>query len=275
MNARFPTKPLFSARMCFLAAWSIATMAFQSAPPSTFEQPAPPAPSGTYRVGAGVSPPSVTYKKDPGYSEEARKAHLSGIVVLQIIVGVDGLPRDIRVVRPLGMGLDEMAVGTVNQWRFRPGMKDGKPVNVQASIEVNFRLQDTRNTWRIGRLVFEGGVSSRPVLAKWRLPEAPVPDRDLRLTFKINVDESGNVAGAAPDSSFDPAFAAVLQEAILKWKFHVPDRTRGAHYSATLDLVFGNPPILRTAPSRAAEVHADPKNSAAVLPRNSVPRPSA
>ena len=270
MNARFPTKPLFSARMCFLAACSIAAMASQSAPdgakpdappPSTFEQPAAPVPSGTYRVGGGVSPPSVTYKKDPGYSEEARKAHLSGTVVLQIIVGADGLPRDIRIVRPLGMGLDEIAVETVSEWRFRPGIKDGKPVNVQATIEVNFRLLDTRNGWRIGRLVFEGGVSSRPVLAKWRLPEAPVPNRDLRVTFKIHVDDSGNVAGAVPESPFDPALAAVLHEAVLKWKFHVPDRSQGTGYSATLDLVYGNPALMRTAPSRAAEMHADPKNA--------------
>jgi TonB family protein len=269
MNARFPTTILCSTRMCLLVACGIAAMGFQSAPdgakpdsppPGTSEQTAAQAQGGTYRVGGGVSPPSVTYKKDPGYSEEARKAHLWGTVVLQIIVGSDGMPHNIKVIRPLGMGLDEIAVETVSEWRFRPGVKDGKSVNVLATIEVNFRLLDTRDVWRIGRLVFEGDASSRPVLAKWRLPEGPVPDHDLRLTLKINVDNSGNVAGAALDGPFDPTLAAVFQEAVLKWKFHVPDRSKGTTYSATLDLTHGNPPPARM-PSRDGEIQGEPKNA--------------
>jgi outer membrane biosynthesis protein TonB len=46
---------------------------------------------------------------------------------------------NIKVQRPLGMGLDEKAIEAVQQWRFRPGMKDGKPVTVAATLEVNFR----------------------------------------------------------------------------------------------------------------------------------------
>jgi TonB family protein len=170
-----------------------------SPPPTSIAQGAPAA-DGVYRVGGGVSAPVVIYKKDPGYSEEARKAHLCGSTVLQLVVGADGQPRDIRIVRPLGMGLDEIAVETVGQWRFRPGLKQGNPVNVLATIEVNFRLLD-QAVWRIGRLVFEGGVASRPVLTKWHLPDGPVPDRDLRITFKVNVDDSGNVIGASHDGA--------------------------------------------------------------------------
>ena len=63
-----------------------------------------------------------------------------GTVVFQAIVGADGRIRDLRPVRALGMGLDEKAMEAVRQWRFRPGMKEGKPVDVMASIEVTFRL---------------------------------------------------------------------------------------------------------------------------------------
>ena len=61
-------------------------------------------------------------------------------MVLAIIVDDKGLPRDVRVIRPLGLGLDQKAIEAVQKWRFRPGMKDGKPVAVSATIEVNFRL---------------------------------------------------------------------------------------------------------------------------------------
>ncbi|HLM98396.1 MAG TPA: TonB family protein [Bryobacteraceae bacterium] len=231
-----------------------------SPPPTTSGQAVPPPAGGVFRVGGGVSPPRVIYKKDPGYSEEARKAHLWGTIVLQVIVGADGVARDIKVVRPLGMGLDEMAVETVAQWRFQPGTKQGNPVNVMATIEVNFRLLD-QSPWRIGRLVFVGGGSSRPVLTKWHLPNGPVPDRDLRITFKVNVDNSGNVTGASVDGVSDPVLTAALQEAVLKWKFRVPDRSNAASYSAALDLTHGNPMPVRISPASTGEIHADPKNA--------------
>jgi TonB family protein len=95
---------------------------------------------GVFRVGGGVSAPMVLYKVDPEYSEEARKAKYSGTVVLQLIVDPSGKARDIKVVRSLGLGLDEKAIEAVNKWKFRPGVKNGQPVAVQATIEVNFRL---------------------------------------------------------------------------------------------------------------------------------------
>ncbi len=95
---------------------------------------------GAFRVGGGVSAPSVLFKVEPEYSEEARKAKFQGTVVLSIVVDPSGKARDIRVIRPLGLGLDEKAIEAVNKWRFKPGLKDGSAVPVQATVEVNFRL---------------------------------------------------------------------------------------------------------------------------------------
>ncbi len=95
---------------------------------------------GAFRVGGGVSAPQLLYKVEPEYSEEARKAKYQGTVVLYVEVDPTGKPRNMRVVRSLGLGLDEKAMEAVNKWKFRPGYKDGHPVTVAATIEVNFRL---------------------------------------------------------------------------------------------------------------------------------------
>jgi TonB family protein len=95
---------------------------------------------GVFKVGGGVSQPSVLFKVDPEYSEEARKAKYSGTVMLAVIVDAEGHARDIHVVKSLGMGLDEKAIEAVEKWKFKPGIKSGQPVNVRATIEVNFRL---------------------------------------------------------------------------------------------------------------------------------------
>jgi TonB family protein len=95
---------------------------------------------GPLRIGGGVSAPRAIYSPDPEYTEEARKAKYQGVVVLWLVIGPDGRPRDVRVARALGMGLDQKAVEAVRQWKFEPAMKDGKPVAVQLNVEVNFRL---------------------------------------------------------------------------------------------------------------------------------------
>ena len=95
---------------------------------------------GVFRAGGGVSAPQLIYRVEPEYTEEARKAKYQGTVVIYCVVDVHGMVRNIRVTRSLGLGLDEKALEAVRQWKFKPGMKNGRPVNVAASIEVTFRL---------------------------------------------------------------------------------------------------------------------------------------
>ncbi len=98
-----------------------------------------------YRVGGKVSPPKAIHAPDPDYSPEALQAHLQGTVVLWLVVGEDGKPRNIRVQRHLGYGLDERAVAVVSGWSFQPAKNDGQPVAVQINVEVNFRLDEPLN----------------------------------------------------------------------------------------------------------------------------------
>lgn len=95
---------------------------------------------GVYSVGGGVSEPIPIYKPDPAYSEEARKAKYQGTVVLWIVVDAAGSVTDCRVVKPLGLGLDEKAVETVRTWKFKPALRNGTPVPVRVMVEVSFRL---------------------------------------------------------------------------------------------------------------------------------------
>ncbi len=109
-----------------------ATMEIAATPPN-------PDDSDVMHVGRGVSAPQLISKIEPEYSEEARAAKIWGSVLLSVVIGTDGRAADFRIVKGLGMGLDENAIAAVQRWQFRPGMKAGVPVKVQAQIEVNFR----------------------------------------------------------------------------------------------------------------------------------------
>jgi len=95
---------------------------------------------GIFHVGEGVSAPRPIYTPEPEFSEEARKAKYQGVVVLNIVVGTDGRVHNPRVVRSLGMGLDEKAIEGVKTWKFDPSKKDGRNVAVEMNIEVAFNL---------------------------------------------------------------------------------------------------------------------------------------
>jgi TonB family protein len=96
---------------------------------------------GLYRVGGGISAPVLLYSIDAEFSDEARRAKYQGVCIVQIIVDAQGNPQNPRVVRALGMGLDEKALEAVRKYKFKPAMKDGKtPVAVPINVEINFRL---------------------------------------------------------------------------------------------------------------------------------------
>jgi TonB family protein len=85
-------------------------------------------------------PPTALYAPAAEYSERARKAKFNGVVVISVLVTEEGLPADIKVMQSAGMGLDEKAIESVSQYRFKPAMKDGSPVAARIAVEVNFRL---------------------------------------------------------------------------------------------------------------------------------------
>jgi TonB family protein len=105
-----------------------------------------PRPESPEPVGAAqppdpsVTPPRLIFKVEPEYSDAARKAKYQGTVLLAIDVNTSGQAEYIKVVRSLGLGLDEKAIEAVKRWRFKPGTKDGNPATLQTTVEVTFRL---------------------------------------------------------------------------------------------------------------------------------------
>jgi len=144
-------------------------------PPATTGVSAEPARTKTFRVGNGVTAPALLYKVEPEYTELARNAHVEGLVVLYVEVDPEGKAINPRVVRTLGYGLDEKAIEAVRKWKFRPGYKDGKPVSVVATIQVNFRL--TKNPPPIAApgtqsTVTQMGICSFSGNGCYRIPDA-------------------------------------------------------------------------------------------------------
>jgi TonB family protein len=92
------------------------------------------------RVGNGVLPPKVVFQVNPEFSESARAARYQGVVTLELVLNSEGVPTNIHVVHPLGLGLDAKAVEAVQNWKFSPATKDGEPVAVKIAVEVDFHL---------------------------------------------------------------------------------------------------------------------------------------
>jgi periplasmic protein TonB len=94
----------------------------------------------SYRALGITEEPKLLHSEEPEYSEEARKARYWGFVLLAIDVDVNGRVANVRVVKSLGLGLDEKAKEAVLKWRFRPAMAGGHPVTAPAQVQVTFHL---------------------------------------------------------------------------------------------------------------------------------------
>ena len=118
--------------------WAVAQMSVPSTPPTLDS------------IHSVTSSPVVVYRgTDPSYTEEARTAGLQGTVQVSFMIGEDGVPQNLRVIRPLGLGLDEKAIESVSQWRFQPAVLNGQPVSLSTTITVTFSLNDPQGQQRL------------------------------------------------------------------------------------------------------------------------------
>jgi len=155
-----------------------------------------------------------------------------------------------RVVRGLGLGLDEKAVDAVNQWKFRPGMRNGQPVAVMATIDVNFSLLDNgqKSHWRLSRAEFRAPENApKPMLVYYSHPQSH-NYRKPTLTpvlVELQVDEQGRpqnlwvgkagMAGSAAE--IDSSMTKDLLTAAKLWYF-TPSQKDGKAVPSTVTLEF-------------------------------------
>ncbi|HEX8172803.1 MAG TPA: energy transducer TonB [Thermoanaerobaculia bacterium] len=97
-------------------------------------------PDAPVRVGGNVKAPTIKRRVDPMYTDIARRARLQGFVIIEAVIDRQGNVTDARIIKGLGMGLDETALNALRQWKFSPGTLNGQPVPVYYNLTINFQL---------------------------------------------------------------------------------------------------------------------------------------
>jgi TonB family protein len=196
-----------------------------------------------------VSGPILVLKVDPKYTTRASKAGIEGTVVLHIEVEPDGKPQNILVLRSLDSDLDQEAILAVSQWRFKPGMKDGKPVTVAATVEVNFRLlQSDEYTAAASERVPKAGVKTPPRPSESKTTRAPLSGVEQprlahiiepkypaellgsglegKVLIRIIVDTTGVPQSPEIVESSDPRLNEAAKTAVREWRY-LPGKLNG------------------------------------------------
>jgi len=194
--------------------------------PVTYAQlnpPVPPGsmrPDGAYQVGNGVSAPSLMYRTSCEIPELARKIRAQGEVTLSLVVKADGSVRDVEIVQSAGYGMDERAVECIRKWRFKPGAKDGSPIDVAFRFAYNFGLTPQPRVWGAGPLTFalDNGATP-PVLKSGTMPTGEREPGDEVVLFEFTIGPTGEVADIQPLDGKESKSISLLTKSLAGWKF--------------------------------------------------------
>ncbi len=93
-----------------------------------------------YEPGPTVKAPKLIHYVEPEFSANSKEAFVEGVVKVSTVVSTEGVVSNCQIVRGLNSEEDKTALKAVKLWRFQPGTKDGKPVNVRVTVEIEFHL---------------------------------------------------------------------------------------------------------------------------------------
>ena len=91
-------------------------------------------------LAGNIDKPVKVFSPQPLYTEEARRAGIQGVVILEAVVDANGTVRNVKVLKGLPMGLDQSAVDAVMTWRYQPATMEGRPVPVYFTFTISFSL---------------------------------------------------------------------------------------------------------------------------------------
>lgn len=174
---------------------------------------------------------------EPGYTEQARIAGLSGTVMMDFTIDKQGRPTDIHPENVLGLGLDEMAAACLSRWRYAPARKDGQPIAVRSKATMNFN-QRPHSDWRLVRVVFRAtGGATPPVFLKADYPQSDSGPFASVLLHLI-VAENGVARDLQPNKTADPKLAKKAMAIVSRWRFTPGERDgRPTSVEADFELV--------------------------------------
>lgn len=96
--------------------------------------------SEVYEPGPAIKSPKLIHYVEPEFSADSKEAYVEGVVKVSTVVTTDGTASNCQIVRGLNAEEDKTALKAVKLWRFQPGTKEGKPVNVRVTVEIEFHL---------------------------------------------------------------------------------------------------------------------------------------
>lgn len=168
-----------------------------------------------------VHAPTPRYNPDPEYSKEGRQRGAQGDVQLSIVIGVDGSVTDAVIEKPLGFGLDELALKAVRQWRFVPATLQGQPVSARVKVRIAFRLYNAERIER-GRTSVSAEFDDKYPL-KTILPKYTKEAKKNRIIGSLTVSATITKAGDVKDVKVVNGLGYGLDEetvkAVKRWKY--------------------------------------------------------
>jgi TonB family protein len=182
-----------------------------------------------YKPGDGVSTPQIVSERKPSYTADAMRRQVQGVVHLECIVEIDGTVSNVRVVKPLDPELDETSSAALKEWRFKPGMKDGKPVRVLIEVEMAF---STAGGPRLDSAdVFKPGPGvTVPTVMKEVKPDYPPSKRDSGIQGTVSLEcvvlPDGRVGDTRVTGRLDPDLDREAVRALRQWRF-APGQRQG------------------------------------------------
>lgn len=232
-------------------------------------------------IGVEVQPrildprlPIEPIEKTPAaYTDEASIAELEGTVLLDGVIGDDGLARDLTVLRPLGLGLDEKAIESARQWVFTPIPNNGQAPPAHVLIAVDFFLRPKPSRWHLVRVNFSlpagaarpfflkseyprgAGVSGDSAIEEGRLLGGIGRQASARVSFDI--DEHGIPQNIEVIDASEPVWGAQAAPLVSQWRFN-PGAKDGKPIPVrcSVDLIWGTrdltPAIVEAFQSAAA-----------------------